>query len=139
MKRIFLDANIVIDVLLERKEWMDAALLILSLSDRGEIEVYCSSLSLATASYFMERTKMPHEIQKDKLNVFCQICIPTRVDVSVVQQAIHSSFTDFEDALQYFSARTVNAECIITRNKKDFSASDIPVMTTDEFLASRNN
>lgn len=139
MKRIFLDANIVIDVLLERNEWMDEALQILSLADRGEIEVYCSSLSLATASYFMERTKMPHEIQMDKLDVYCQICIPSRVDVSVVQKAIRSSFTDFEDALQYFSAQTVNADCIITRNKKDFSASDIPVMTAAEFLASHTN
>ena len=135
MKRIFLDANIVIDALIEREEWMNEALLILSLADRGDIEVYCSSLSLATASYFMEKSKMPHEIMMDKLDVFCQICTPTRVDVSVVKQAIHSSFTDFEDALQYFSALTVSADCIITRNGNDFGASHIPVMTAVEFLA----
>ena len=138
MKRIFLDTNIVIDALLEREEWMDEAFLILSLADRGDIEVYCSSLSLATASYFMERAKMPHEIMMDKLDVFCQLCIPTRVDGSVVRQAIHSSFADFEDALQYFSALTINADAIITRNGKDFAHSVIPVMTAAEFLASYN-
>ena len=138
MKRIFIDANIVIDALLEREEWMDDAFLLLSLADRGDIEVYCSSLSLATASYFMERVKMPHEMMMDKLDVFCQLCTPSRVDVSVVRQAIHSSFTDFEDALQYFSALTIKADAIITRNGKDFAASKIPVMTAAEFLTSYN-
>ena len=44
MKRVFLDANIVIDVLLERSEWMDSAFQILSLADNGVVEVYCSAL-----------------------------------------------------------------------------------------------
>ena len=136
MKRIFIDANIVIDVLLEREPWMDDALCILSLADRGDIEVYCSSLSLATASYFMERVKMPHEVMMDKMDVFCQLCTPTAVDVSVVKKAIQSSFTDFEDALQYYSSQTVEADIIITRNGRDFANSKIPVMTAAEYLAS---
>ena len=136
MKRIFIDANIVIDILLERELWMDDALCILSMADKGEIEAYCSSLSLATASYFMERVKMPHKIMMDKLDVFCQLCTPTTVDISVVKQAIQSSFHDFEDALQYYSSQTVKAEVIITRNGSDFVNSQIPVMTAAEFLAS---
>lgn len=136
MKRLFLDANIVIDALLEREEWLEDTLLILSLADRGEIEAYCSSLSLATASYFMERAKMPHDIMMEKLDIFCQLCTPTPVDVSIVRRAIKSSFTDFEDALQYFSAQTINPDIIITRNEKDFRDSTIPVMTPAAFLAS---
>jgi predicted nucleic acid-binding protein len=134
MKRIFLDTNIVIDALLERKEWMDNVFQILSLAESGEIEVYCSSLSLATANYFMERAKMPHDVLLGKLDTLCQICTPTLVDASVVQKAIHSSFGDFEDALQYFSAKTVNADIIITRNLKDFAASEIPIMTAEDYL-----
>ena len=134
MRRIFLDTNIIIDALLERKEWMDDVFRILSLAESGEIEAYCSSLSLATAYYFMERAKMPHEILIGKLDTFCQVCIPTTVDASVVRQAIQSEFSDFEDALQYFSAKTVNADIILTRNIKDFAASEIPVMTAEHYL-----
>ena len=136
MTKVFLDTNIVIDALLERREWMDAVFQILSLAESGEIEVYCSSLSMATANYFMERAKMPHDVLIGKLDIFCQVCTLTCVDANVVQQAIRSSFGDFEDALQYFSAKTVNADIIITRNLKDFAASNIPVMTAEDYLES---
>ena len=136
MKRVFLDTNVLLDILLEREAWMDDALLVLSLADRGEIEVYCSALSVATASYLMERAKMPHDVMIDKLDVLCRICGLTRLDSLVVQQALHSSFDDFEDALQYFSARTIHADVILTRNEKDFEASKIPIQTAAEFLSS---
>lgn len=48
--------------------------------------------------------------------------------------ALVSGFTDFEDALQYCSAQTIDADCIVTRNKKDLSTSEIPVYELDEFL-----
>lgn len=52
----------------------------------------------------------------------------------VVKNALQSGFTDFEDALQHSSAQAVDADCIVTRNKKDFFASEIPVYEIDEFL-----
>lgn len=135
MKRVFLDANVVIDALLEVDGKMEAALRILSLADMGKIEAYCSSLSLGTASYFMEKAKMSHSLVIRKLNIFCGYCIPTRVDASVVRQALDSEFTDFEDALQYFSALTENADIIVTRNERDFTHSTIPVYQPNQFLA----
>lgn len=135
MKRVFLDANVVIDILLEVDGKMDAALRILSLADMGQIEVYCSSLSLATASYFMEKVKMSHSMIVKKLNIFCGYCTPTRVDALVVRQALDSDFTDFEDALQHFSALTEKADLIVTRNETDFSHSLVPVLNPQQFLA----
>lgn len=134
MKRLFLDANIVIDALLRSGDLRDNALRILSLSETGQAEVFCSSLSLATASYFMEKAKMDHDEIVDRLNIFCEYCTPTRVDADIVHQALDSVFTDFEDALQYFSALSESVDVIITRNSKDFSASLLPVMTAAEFL-----
>ena len=135
MKRIFLDANVVVDALLEVDGKMDAALRILSLADMGIIEAYCSSLSLSTASYFMEKAKMSHNLVVKKLNIFCGYCTPTRVDALVVRQALDSDFTDFEDALQYFSALTEKADIIVTRNERDFIHSALPVYNPTEFLA----
>lgn len=134
MNRLFLDTNIVLDFLLERDEWLDDVAAILSLADNEKIEVYCSTLSLATASFFMEKAKMPHSLLRRKLSGFCEICKLSPVDENIVRQALTSSFTDFEDALQYYSALAVEAEVIITRNGKDFASSNLPIMTADEWL-----
>ena len=135
MKRLFLDTNIVIDALLWTGELRDAALRILSLSEKGQAKIFCSALSLATASYFMEKSRMEHGEIVERLSIFCEYCAPTRVDADIIRQALDSAFTDFEDALQYFSALTEDAEVIITRNGKGFAASRLPVMTATEFLA----
>ena len=134
MKRLFLDTNIVIDFLLEREEWLNDVAAILSLADQGKIEVYCSTLSLATVSFFMEKAKMPHTLLRRKLIGFCEICKLSPVDESVARLSLASDFRDFEDAFQYFSALAVNAEVIITRNGKDFMSSTLPVMTAGEWL-----
>ena len=67
------------------------------------------------------------------------ITLSSAVDASVVRQALDSAFTDFEDALQHFSAKTVDADCIVTRNKKDFDCSEIPVYELDEFMLALND
>lgn len=63
------------------------------------------------------------------------ICELANVDRNVVTQALSSEFLDFEDAMQYFSAKEWGADMIITRNKKDFKNSHIPVYEPMEYLA----
>ena len=58
MKRVFVDANIVVDLLCERYPWFPKVMRIFNMGDRRQIELYCSSLSLGTASYLMEARKM---------------------------------------------------------------------------------
>lgn len=135
MRNVFLDANVVVDALLEVDGKMDDALRILSLANMGIIEAYCSSLSLGTANYFMEKAKMSHGLIVRKLNIFCGYCAPTKVDASVVRQTLDSDFTDFEDALPYFSALTEKADIIVTRNERDFIHAAIPVYNPTDFLA----
>lgn len=139
MKRVFVDANIVIDLLCERYPWFPSVMRIFNMADRGQIELYCSSLSLGTASYLMENRNMSSQDIFENIDLLCQMCTPAMVDASVVRQALDSEFTDFEDALQHYSAKTINADCIVTRNKKDFVASDIPVYELDDFMALLDN
>jgi hypothetical protein len=82
----------------------------------------------------METRKLSTQDIFDGIALLCKMCTPTTVDKSVVKNALVAGFTDFEDALQYCSALTVDADCIVTRNKKDFTASEIPVYELDEFL-----
>lgn len=134
MRRVFVDANIVIDLLCERYPWFTKVMRLFSMGDKGQVDLFCSSLSLATASYIMETRKMSPQEIFDAIELLCQMCTPSTVDAGVVSGALNSGFTDFEDALQHGSALTVGADCIVTRNKKDFKASEIPVYEIDEFL-----
>jgi len=134
MKRVFLDANVIIDLLTERYPWFSDAIRIFNLGDLGKVKLICSSLSLGTASYIMEIKKMSSADIFENIDLLCQICDISMVDAAIVRQALDSSFTDFEDALQYFSAMSEDADIIVTRNKKDFKASTIEVLTPAEFF-----
>ena len=83
MKRVFVDANIVIDLLCERYPWFPSVMRIFNMADLGKIDLFCSSLSLGTASYLMENRKMTPQEIFDSINLLCEMCTPTAVDASV--------------------------------------------------------
>ena len=57
------------------------------------------------------------------------------IDEENIANAIKSDFSDFEDAVQYYAAFSANVDCIVTRNTKDYTMSEIPVYTPDTLLA----
>ena len=77
MKRIFVDANIVVDLLCERYPWFPSVMRIFNMADLGQIELYCSSLSLGTASYLMEARKISPQDIFDGIDLLCQMCTPS--------------------------------------------------------------
>lgn len=133
MKKVFIDTNVLIDFLGERETFYHSAALIASRADRKEIELMVSSLSYATASYILSRYN-PAEIVIDKMRKFATLCTITSIGADTVTKALYSPFKDFEDALQFNSALEAGAEIIITRNKKDFILSSLPVLTPTEYL-----
>jgi predicted nucleic acid-binding protein len=139
MDKLFLDANVVVDFLCERSDFYLPAARLMVKSYNKEVELCCSTLTLATASYFMERSKVSQADIFHKISDMISICEVADVDRGVVEQALSSGFTtDFEDALQYFSAKKWDADIIITRNKKDFANSQLPVYEPLEYLELEN-
>lgn len=139
MDKLFLDANVVVDFLCERSDFYLPAARLMVKSYNKEIELCCSTLTLATASYFMERSKVSQADIFHKLSDMMSICELADVDRAVVEQALSSAFTDFEDAMQYFSAKKWGADIIITRNKKDFANSQLPIYEPLEYLELEND
>ena len=134
MKKVFIDTNVLIDFLGEREPFYDTAARIVSRADRKEIELMVSSLSYATASYILMRYN-PRELVIEKMRKFTPLCKITNVGIEEVNESLYSAFLDFEDALQYYSAVRAGATLIITRNKKDFRPSSLPVYTPEEYLS----
>ena len=135
MKRVFLDTNILIDYLSHRQQFYQNAALVISSCDEKGFRILVSALSFATASYVLEtHYKMSPENIKTLFENFVKACSVTPVDSRTVDESIASGFNDFEDAMQYYSAFREGADLIITRNKDDYEATQIPIYEPQEFL-----
>lgn len=136
MKTLFLDTNIVVDLLEKREPFCQDAVQIFTMSYNKQVRLVASPMTFATASYLLR--KHGAEGVRNLLSNLRQLCNVAAADEQTVDASLVSQFDDFEDAMQYFSALKANAEVIITRNGKDFSASKLPVMTAAEYLSSLN-
>ena len=132
MMKVFLDTNIVIDLLDKREPFYIDAVKLFTLAYQKKITLFVSPMTYATASYL--RRKHGKEGMRKLLNNFRQLSQITTADERVVDAALASSFDDYEDALQYYSALTRNVDVIVTRNKKDFTSASIPVLSPAELL-----
>lgn len=133
VERLFLDTNVVIDLLGEREPFYRHAAILASLADKGQLQLVTSSLSFVTTEYVLCQYE-DKEVVLDKLRKFKTLTEVATVDEPVIDKALHSGFNDFEDAVQYHSALKSICQIIITRNKKDFKRSEIPVLSPEEFL-----
>lgn len=135
MIKLLIDNNIVIDLLSKRKEFYDEAAELFSRADRKEIILTISSLTFANTNYILTKLKSAKEA-REILRKFQLLVSILSLDDKIIRLAISDDdFLDFEDALQYYSAMENQIDIIITRNKKDFKNSKIPVLTAQEFLA----
>jgi predicted nucleic acid-binding protein len=137
-EKLFLDTNVVIDLLGEREPFYTSVAKIATLADKGKIQIYVSALTYSTIYYLLTKFENK-EIVKDKIRKFKVIAETSDLTDKIVDKGLASSFSDFEDSLQYFCAVEMDCNIIITRNGKDFKESDIPVLTPDEYLKSIKN
>lgn len=134
MKNVFLDTNIIVDILADRKPFSRHAIEIFQKAEIGEIQLYTSSHSIATTHYLLKKHHEEKQL-REVLTSLIEYFIIIAVDVAILKKGLRSNHKDFEDAIQILCASAIeNIECIITRNKKDFKTSEIPVYTPDEFI-----
>jgi predicted nucleic acid-binding protein len=132
--KIFLDANILIAVLCNEYPLFTFCARVLSLSDNSSYEVYTSPLCLAIAYYFAEK-KNGHTLARKKITILADKLKITTMDAAVIKSAANDRMAhDFEDGMQYYSARNAKCKCIITADKNDYYFSKIEVLTAEEFL-----
>lgn len=133
MDRILVDTNIIIDLLTKRREFYIPASELFTLADKKEIKLAISSLTFANIFYLLSK-ELNDEKAKEILRKFKLLVKILPMDDKIIDLSLNSSFKDFEDAIQYFTAIENNLEIIITRNLKDFKLAKIPVMTAENYL-----
>ena len=137
-EKVFLDTNVVVDLLGEREPYYDAAAKIATLADKGKIEVFVSALTYSTVYYLLSRFENKTQV-KEKIRKFKLIAQTSDLTDNIIDRSLSSNFNDFEDALQYYCAIKMDCKILITRNVKDFKESGIPVLSPEEYLKSLKN
>ena len=135
MKSLFLDTNIILDLLANRMPFYTEAAKLFSLADKKKINLSISALCLADANYILSKQNPEMEVRKI-LRKFKVLVNVLPLDDKISDLALNSDFRDFEDAIQYFTAIENDQDLIITRNQPSFKESKIPVMTAGEFIKS---
>ena len=133
MTRLFLDTNIVVDLLDRREPFCNDAVRIFTMAYNKQVQIIVSPMTFTTASFLLR--KHGTEGVRNLLSNFRQLARIATTNERTVDDSLASQFNDFEDAMQYYTAIKAKADIIITRNGKDFVHSKIPVMTASEFLA----
>jgi len=135
MTRIFLDTNVILDLLAERKPFYESIAKLATLADQKKLVLVTTPLSFTTIEYILKRNENA-EIVIDKLRKFKIICEVCDVNEEIIEKGLNSNFKDFEDSIQYYSAVEANCSIFITRNGKDFKNSSLPILTAEEYLKS---
>jgi len=137
MKKIFIDTNVLIDLIDKRVPYYNDVAIISTLAEQLQLRIAASSLSFVNTYYVLSK-KLDNKLVINSLMKYRLICEVSNIDKIIIDKSLISNFNDFEDAVQHYSALYDKCDILITRNKKDFKNSEIPVMTPSEFLVSIN-
>lgn len=133
MIKLYIDSDIILDLLLKRYDYYNNAAELMTKIDKRKYKGYTTPLVIANIHYIM--TKFGGK-KKSIMNIrkLRKIISILSIDEEIVDEALLSDNTDFEDAIQYITSEKNNIDFIITRNKGDFKKSKLPVLNADEFL-----
>jgi len=132
-KRVFADTDIIYDLLGARDPFYDAAAHLFTLADEGRIQIFISALSLANLHYLISKKKTEEE-SKEILRKFKVLVHVTPLTEKIIDLALNSEFSDFEDAIQYYSALQNEIDVLLTRNLKDYRKAQITVLTAQDYI-----
>ena len=132
-EKVFVDTDIIYDVLAIREPFYQSAAILFTLADEEKITITISALSFANIYYLLSK-ELSGEQAKQILRKFRILIKIAPIDDKVIDLALNSDFSDFEDAVQHFCAIENECAIILTRNLKDYKKAQIPVMTAQDYI-----
>jgi predicted nucleic acid-binding protein len=130
---VLFDTNVVLDVLLDRKPFSDSAAILFSWAEEGLITGILGATTVTTLFYLATKV-VGREQAEESIAKLLSLFTIAPVNQSVLESAIHSSFSDFEDAVLYQAACHANAQAIVTRDLSGFKKSKISIYSPEEFV-----
>ena len=132
--RVLLDTCIVIDALQSREPFSaDAQAIFLAVANRA-IEGYITAKSITDIYYLTHRLTHSDKATRDILNKLFSLFGVLDTTANDCREAGFSDVSDYEDAVMINTAEREKMDYIVTRNVRDYSKSDVPVLTPAELL-----
>lgn len=134
MNKVFIDADIILDLLLTRAPYFISSSKLFTLIEEKEVIAFTTPVILANIYYISAKmvNKKGALVSIRKLLTLLRV---TAVDEKIMLLAANSDFKDFEDSIQYYAAKNEAVDFLITRNKIDYKITDLTVCTPDEYLS----
>lgn len=133
--KVFLDTNVILDFYDSERGHYQPAAIVFDLALQDKIELSVCGLSFVTA-FFLLHSKYDKTMLYEKMRVLYKLCHVTPVDATIIETALSQERRDFEDAVQFFSSKTIDADIILTRDRKGFKDFDMPHLSPSDFLDS---
>ncbi len=131
MKQIFIDTNVIIDFLADRSPFSEYAAVLFQLAKDDRIKIYISAISFNN-TYYILRKVTSHKKALSLISEIEEYVGIQETNRTILWKALKSNFSDFEDAIQYFSAVQLGKiDIITTRDLKDFKKSELPVLSPE--------
>jgi predicted nucleic acid-binding protein len=134
VRRILLDVNLILDVLLDRQPHAEAASLVWEAVETGCAEGLLSAHAVTTIHYLNARATKA-ATARDTTTALLSVFSVAPVDQAVLGEATALGWSDFEDAVTAAAARAARCDALVTRNRADFRRSPVRVLTPEQAAA----
>jgi predicted nucleic acid-binding protein len=131
--KVLLDTNVVLDLMLDREPWAQAAAKLFSRVESGTLIGYLGATTVTTI-YYLATKIVGAKTARQEIQRLLTLCAVAPVNRPVLETALALGFADFEDAVLHEAARQVDAEAIVTRDPTGFKNATLSILTPDECL-----
>lgn len=131
---VFLDTNLILDILLKNKDLYEESKNVLTLQESNNIDFFISAASATDIYYVLNKRLKDSELTKQYILNLLDVVSIAGVDEICIRNALNSSWNDFEDSVQHEISLQIQADYIVTRNLSDFSASFVPAIFPGDFI-----
>jgi predicted nucleic acid-binding protein len=133
--KVLIDTNVILDVLLKRDGLYVESFEIFQLVEHHVITGCISSSAITDIFYLVHKAQKDIDIVYQAMDTLTALFIIAPVSETTIKTALALRWKDFEDAVQYSIAKENETDCIVTRNKDDYRASNIPCVSPVDFPA----
>ncbi len=129
-----MDTNVLLVFMCNRQRFAHDAIQIVGMAVRREIQLYVSALTMVNVKYVARKYNYRNEEIDASIMRLLEYVRVSPITESIIAEAYSSGASDTEDMIQILSAKSIDANCIITRDPKDFGLATVPVLSPKEFL-----
>lgn len=129
-----IDTCIIVDALQNREPFCKDAQSVFLLCANCQFDGYLTAKSITDIYYLTKRQTHSDRMTRDILTKLCTLFHLADTVASDIRKAISSDVSDFEDAIMIETAIRCKADCIVTRNTKDYSKARLPVYDPESFV-----